>query len=376
MSNVMSADEAAVRAAEAMFSKGEGGGMPLSQMGSEGGLSEKAPGKPMVTKAKKAAKPEEDEDEDEKKTAPPWVKKARDPKDEAEKEEKEEGEEKEKEEKEEGEEEEKAMFAHGEKSEKDEDEGEDMKKKKACKSEIEENDLLKALDVLDATAAGLSDAPDRRAELADKLAMGTIEKSEQAELVQLLGGNVPSEEEEAEIRKSFSEVFADDTQMKQDYEISPFIERHSQLVAESLDLMRSSLEKSESRQGQFNVALAKSFRSIGQTILDQADLIKSQQGQLQALTERLGIVEKTPVGRKSVSGTAALAKSFGDGDESKTPAREQILDGLERLMSKSRSNNFMAPCGEPIERAVALYESTGKISKSLLADVRAELGTK
>lgn len=381
MSNLMSADEAAVRAAEAMFGKSDSGGMPSSQSDAEGGLSAKAPGKPMVGKAKMKSE-DADEGEEEKKA---WrtkksadadeekEEKARKAEDEGEEEDEEKkDEEEEDEEKEEGEEKARKGRETGISLSDDKD-ADDLKKKKACKSNIDEDDLIKALDILDATAAGVSAQPDRRAELAAKLADGTIEKSEQAELASLLGSE--EDDTDAEVAKSFSEVFAGDEQLRQDYEISPFIERHSQLVAEGLDFLRSSIEKSEARQGSFNVALAKSFRSIGRTILDQAEMIKSQQGQIQMLTERLGIVERTPVGRKSLSGTAALSKSFG-GEPENVLSRGQIMDGLERLMAKGRSNGFLAPCGEPIERAVADYETTGKITKSLLADVRAELGLK
>jgi len=375
MSNLMSADQAASAAAEAMFGKsGGGGGMPLAQGDAEGGLSSKAPGKPMASKAKKAGKPEDEEDE---KKAPPWAKKsmakAEDEEDE------EEGEEKESPEKEKREEaaaEKKDAKERGEPSE-DEDEeksddgdADDMKKKKACKSSVDERDLMKALDVLEAVAGGV-DAPDRRSELAEKLAQGTIEKSEEGELRDLLG----EEQQEEELDKSFTEIFANDDQLRTDYEISPFIERNSQLMAEGLDFLRASLEKSSERQGSFNVALAKSFRSIGQTVLDQMDLIKSQQGQIRALSERLGIVESTPMPRKSASGTRPLAKSFAGGNENQI-GREQIMDGLNRLMAKSSRSNFLAPCGESIERAVAMYETSGVISKSLLKDVQEELQTK
>jgi hypothetical protein len=358
----MTADEAATAAAERMFGKSEGG-MPQSQQAADGGLSDKAPGKPMVGKAKKAEEQEKDKDE-EKKPAPPWAKTQKSVAKAEEEDEKEEGEEEE----EEGEEEEekRAKKAEGE------EDGEDMKKKKACKSDIAESDLMKALDVLEATAAGADGPVDRRAELAAKLADGTIEKAEQQELVQLLGGTAEPEGEDLD--KSFKELFANDDQLKQDYEISPFIERHSQLIAEGLDFLRTSMEKSSERQSSFNAALAKSFRNIGQTVLEQADLIKSQQTQIRALSERLGVVESTPMPRKSVSGTRALAKSFDGGQAGDALSREQILEGMERLMQKSRNNNFMAPCGEPLERAVALYETTGHISKSMLGDIKAELG--
>ena len=70
-----------------------------------------------------------------------------------------------------------------------------------------------------------------------------------------------------------------------------------------------------------------------------------------------------------------LRKSFGDGAEEVGLSKDQIMDGLFRLMQKSNpQTGFMAPCGESIEKGVALYEQTGQISRSLFEDVKSELG--
>lgn len=345
----LSADEAAVAAAEERFGKGSGA-LPQSQMGAEGGLSAKAPGKPIVK-----AKDEDDEMayEDEEKAC---------------------------------------KKADGEEEEEEQDEGEEdveMEKKKARKSEVSSmssDDLMKAMDVLEATAEGLSgQEPDRRAELAAKASDGTISKAERDELIGLLGGTVEQEaQDEEDFGKSFSEVFASDEQLAQDYEVAPFIERHSQLVAESLDGLKDALVKglqdtivkSQTEQQVFNRALAKSFRGIGQVVAEQGDLIKSLHQQNTALSERLGIVEQTPNVRKSrVGSSQPLRKSFAGGEPAAGGMNEeQITEGLNRLMMKSRDNNWIAPCGEPIDRAVTLYETERKITRGMLGDVAKEMG--
>lgn len=328
----MSADEAATAAAEAMLGKSGGsGGMPTSQMGSEGGLSEKAPGKPIV-------KSDEDKGKDKDKV-------------------------------------------EGDQEGDGEGEGDELDKKcgDAKKSEgdtVEADALMKSLDVLEATAEGVGEGEtDRRAELAAKVADGTINKSEQSELVELLGGEQgEGDQGEGDFNKSFSEMFATDDQMAKDYEVAPFIERHSQMVAEALDGMRDSMSKSAGEQQVFNRALAKSFRGIGQVVTQQGDLIKSLHDQNQALTERLGVVESTPNARKGMTGAQPLNKSFAGSEGAIGLSEAQITEGLNKLMVKSRNNNFLAPCGEPLDVAINRYETERTITKSMLGDVAQEVG--
>lgn len=321
--SLMSADEAAVAVAEKM-SLGKSDAMPKDQEEAEGGLTEPEKKNKKLDVVGKS----DDQDEDDA------------------------GEE-------EGEEEE---------GEEEEEEEEDLKKKtkKAQKSLLAEEDLMKALDVLD--RAAVHGPSDRRAELADRVAKGTIEKSERDELIKLLG-------EEPEMEKSFSESFANDEQLQSDYEISPFIERHSQLVAEGLDSLRLTIAKSVDGQGQFNSALAKSLRGIGEAVIEQSEMIKSQQEKIKQLQGRLDAVERSPLPRRSigsVAGVAGLKKSF-DGEQDGALSKSQITNGLLKLMEKSRSSNFIAPCGEQMDLAISRFETEGKISKSLLADVENEL---
>jgi hypothetical protein len=141
------------------------------------------------------------------------------------------------------------------------------------------------------------------------------------------------------------------------------------------DRVTKSLVGTSQRQGEFNVALAKSLRGIGQLAMQQEALIKSQQEQIAQLGQRLGVVERTPMPRKSVSGTAQpIRKSFDGNSPAEGLSRDRILDGLNRLMMKSRDNGFRAPCGEPIDTAVSRYEQFGEITHSMLNDVAAELG--
>lgn len=314
----VNSDDAAVFYANGTLEKGnvDGSAMPQNQSDAEGGLSSKAPGESM-TKA-------EDEDED----------------DEDEEEEKE-----------------------GMKKRK-------MKGKSCKKSDVNHDDLIKALDQLEATANGLSGDSNRRIELAGKLADGVLTKSEKEELSLLVATN----ESEDDLSKSLSDSWAENDNLGEDYDVSPFLEKLGNGIATSLDYMRQSLNKSMNSQNDFNRSLATSLRGIGQLIVDQAQLIKSLQQQNDVLSKRLGVVENTPMGRKTVANpsTPHLQKSFAGNGLSEL-SKEQINQGLDLLLSKSQNNDWLAPCGESLEHAIAKFETGGVISRPLYNDIKAVL---
>jgi hypothetical protein len=279
---------------------------------------------------------------------------------------------------------------------KEEEGGEDeaekgcAKKSEDAEPEIDADTLMKSLDALDAAADGLEEPQvDRRAELAKSAAEGTITDEERLELVELLGGQAPAPASDAinksdpdpdpdldePLDKGFEEVFSEE--FGDDYDVSPFLEKFGHTVGASLDIMREDLAKSAGDQVRFNKALSKSFRGVAQVIQRQEDMIKSLAGQNSALAERLGIVEQQPVGRKSVSTPreAVLNKSFAGQEPTDGGLnREQIFKGLFGLMAKYKNTGGRARNGEPIDRAITQFELSGNISKSLLDEVKDNLG--
>jgi hypothetical protein len=277
-----------------------------------------------------------------------------------------------------------------EEEEEEEEEGEEEAEKgKACKSEgdVDEDALMKSMDALDAAAAGVEEPEiDRRAELAKALEDGTLSDEDRQELMTLLGADQPapasdaihkSEDEVADesMDKGFEDVFSEE--FSEDYDVSPFLEKFGTAVGAGLDIMREDLAKSAQNQTRFNAALAKSFRGVATVIQRQGEMIKSLAGQNQALAHRLGIVEQQPVGRKSAATPAQaqpIQKSFaGQEPDEIGLSREQIFQGLHLLMQKHKNTGGRAANGEPIDRAVSSYELSGRISKSLLAEVKSEL---
>lgn len=256
----------------------------------------------------------------------------------------------------------------------DEEEEEDMDKSMTT---MTADQLMKSLDALEVTARTGGD-PDRRDELAKSFAEGTLSDEDKEEFIELLGVDDIGDEgdDEEPLEKSFSETFANDSQLSGDYEISPFLERQSQLMAESLDDVAQEIKKSQSRQGNFNSALAKSMQSIGKVIMQQHDLIKSQQSMMTEMSERIAHLENQPLPQKGVSGRYQPLQKGGMAAP-KDPnglTRQQIDRGLDALLQKSMSSGNlsgvpMAPCGEILTQAAAKFECQGKISRALANDI-------
>ena len=255
------------------------------------------------------------------------------------------------------------------KSDDEDDEDEDEDTEKACKkSSFSADELLKSLDVLEAIAEGsrIATTPDRRAELGRRLSEGVLTQAEMGELSDLMkSATAPEGGEEPEIEdleKSFQERFAEDSEMSEAYDVSPIIERTSQLVAAGLDSVRESLSKSldsqQDRARLFNTQLAKSLRGMTQVIQRQESLIES-------LADRLETVEGQPVGRRGFSNTRALEKSMSGEVGAPDLNRNQILDTLEQMAMRSERS----PSGAVLSSAVTDYELSGTLTKSLYNDV-------
>lgn len=287
-----------------------------------------------------------------------------------------------------------ALMAKGMiKAEEEEDEeGEEEEKGKACKGgEVDVIDLEKSLHALEAVAAGsaIPTTEDRRAQLAKGLEAGTLTEAEMVELADLMkaavgfddddvlakGGDVEYDDPEEiaaleELDKSFQEQWAEAEADHDTYDVSPYLERLHQQTAASLDQIQDNLQKAITSQGNnqrnFNVQLSKSLKGMAQLARSQGDLIKS-------LTDRLEVVENQPMpsrGARSVQQAQVLRKGLSSeaGGNGAEYQRAQILDALEQMAMRAGPQG-MAPCGERLDRAMALYESSGQMTKSLYNDV-------
>lgn len=271
----------------------------------------------------------------------------------------------------------------GIKKSEDEDEDEDELADSCKKSDdsVSADSLIKSLEALEEIAQGSAVPSDenRYASLMSKLGEGSLNKSEMHELSDLmksyqdegaaedqeLESNDADEADQEDLSKSFQNRWGEDSDLQEGYEVSSFLERHSQLTAAALDEVRNTLSKSLDGQREhtrsFNTQLAKSLKGMAEVTQRQEDLIKS-------LTDRLEHVENTPLPRKGASNVSSLQKSMpGEVGGDQNLDRNSIMNTLESMAM----SNDVAPCGEPLMQAVAQFETTGHLSKSLYNDVLA-----
>lgn len=256
-------------------------------------------------------------------------------------------------------------------SDDEEDKEEDKEDKDMEKSEdiVSADALLKSLELLE-EAAQLTkvEAPEtlRKSELVGKLSSGeSLSKSEWDEL-QLLS---VEETKEETVVKSFQGDFADDDEMKKHYDVSSFLERQSQLVAASLDDIQENFQKSLSSQqthrAKFDTQLAKSLHGMATMLKGQDELIKSQSEMITGLQERLENVENQPLPRRSVGNVGVLKKGGFGWNEEPQLSGQQLGDALVEMAQRHE----FSPSGVNLMNAVAEFEHSGRITKSLHNEV-------
>lgn len=248
-------------------------------------------------------------------------------------------------------------------------EDDDEAKEPYEKALVQEEDLVKSLDILEQVASGTaSPDSDRRAELAQKLTENTLEKGERAELMDLLKAEEPDTGDE-DLSKSFTEIVSDDPQIQEGYDAMEFLERFATLQTGALDQVKEVMEKGFGKQGDFNKAMAHANALMGKVVIGQGALIKS-------LTERLGIVEKTPMPRRGVSSAQQLQKSTLPTGDKEQLQYAQVEQGFNAVTQQSiqEGRGGMAKCGEDPAEAWAIYSRSGHLSPAMHNEIKSFLG--
>jgi len=233
-----------------------------------------------------------------------------------------------------------------EEMEAEEEMAEDEDQEESEKStDLTEDDLQKSLDQLESLVAE-EDKPTRKQQLIEKAqSAGELEKSERDELFSLLGGEVEDEPHLSDdIEKSMSDVV----------DVSEYLDRQHEALTKSLSVLADHVEKSDNRQNEFNMILAKAVGQVGKSV--------------QAISERLIAIEDTPARAPKSHGAQPMQKSFANAPQATDqPTRVQILDALEDM---SKSYNGTLEDGTDLLTAIVKYESTGAISQALLERVK------
>lgn len=244
---------------------------------------------------------------------------------------------------------------------KDEEEQEEEAEEKSCgkKSvDLTGDDLSKSLGKLEALVQA-SDITSRKDALLQKAQKGEdLIKSERDELFQLLGG--------AEAQKSSEDLtkgLKENETLQKALDVSDFLnEQHTELC-KSLGALGETVQKSDSRQHEFNLVLAKAVADVG-------NLVK-------AVAMNVGAIAAAPArAPKSagVQGSTALQKGFAGGEaEADQLSKNDILNSLESMMEKSmeRGEHGLSKGGEDLALAIAKFEQMNRMSPGLLEEVKA-----
>lgn len=238
----------------------------------------------------------------------------------------------------------------------DKEEEYEEKSCEAKKSEdLSEDDLEKSLAKLTAYHEA-GDGPTRKQTLLEKAQSEELTKSEQDELHQILGGgeSAPSETLVDKVEKSMEP--SEDLQKA--LEVSDFLHDTHEESKRVNKMLAETIEKSDNRQHEFNLLLAKSTALIG-------NLVKS-------VDERLAGLEGQPARTPKSKAATPLQKSFaGAPPAGEQLSKSEILGTLDELIVKSCENNGAGVVeGVNLITETAKYEQSGQLSPQALGLVK------
>lgn len=253
-------------------------------------------------------------------------------------------------------------LGHDDDEDDDEESGEPMEgDEDEEKSDLSPDELRKSLGKLEALAADQTPTS-RKEALLSKAMRDELESGERDELFALMGGGIDPNSLPAEVAKSMDP--AENETFSKAIDVSDFLSEMHTAVSRALGSVADCVEKSQNRQHEYNVVLAKSVLDMGRTIEAQNELIK-------AMSARLGVIESQPVRAPKTKGLAApIEKSFAAPQDQNQLSKSQILDLLEGMMMKSdeEGRGGIAHCGERLDMAIAKYEGSNQISKALYGE--------
>jgi hypothetical protein len=211
----------------------------------------------------------------------------------------------------------------------DEDEGDDE-----YKSEVNTDDLLKAMNTLEQAADQLkSGASPREVQLAQKANAGTLTKAEKAEYADLLKKG----EDEDEVIDNGAD-FRNDDVIKGGTDASDWLDAFVSKIGSKLDAVQRAQREGAANSTAMNVVLAKGFAEMGKTIAklaDDVDLLKSENAELR---EQLGIVVEQPAREPKGRSRPQRGDNEDRPDMQKGGVEltfQRISDTLDEMMQKS-----------------------------------------
>ena len=180
-----------------------------------------------------------------------------------------------------------------------------------------------------------------------------LSKSERAELFDLLG-NKPQVKQP--LAKSVTRGLQSNDSIQKALDVSEYLaEQHNELT-KSLGVLSTHIERSDSRQHEFNLVLAKAVADVG-------NLVKTMAEQMTVIGNQPAHAPKS----KGVSGAMALQKSMAGGQpEGAALSKAQVLDTMEGILvdNLQKGGNGILN-GEDISTAITKFESFNQLSQNM-----------
>lgn len=227
---------------------------------------------------------------------------------------------------------------------------------KGSSEKLTKEDLEKSLTQLESEVAK-NDSSSRKDQLLEKAKVKDLEKAEKEELFQLLGEEF---HEGNSLGKSVTEGLQTNEDLQKALDVSDYLrEQHSELTT-SLEMLADEISKSDNRQHQFNLLLAKAVADTGR-------LVKS-------MAERLGVIEQQPAREPKAKRSLAqpMEKGFAGQPSGEQLSKSQILDTLESMIADSVEKGRAGNTEDGIDLTVAAskVEQFGTIHPALLERIK------
>lgn len=239
-----------------------------------------------------------------------------------------------------------------------------MEKKDQAAS-VSQDALEKALSQLNDLAKS---EKDEKQDLLSKALNGDISPEDNARLLTLMQGKTA---EGTTLAKSATASLqpANAPAVQQAVDVSEYLNAFHTGALTSLEAICDTIEKSSTQQHEFNLTLAKAVVQLG-------NLVKSLDSRIEQWGEGTSEAPKAARGQAQAQAqtqAAPLAKSFGGAaPEGEQIQKGEVLSLLEAMHVDAiqKGRNGQALCGEDLNKSIAKYEQTGRMTRPLVEEMK------
>lgn len=236
----------------------------------------------------------------------------------------------------------------------------------------EDNQAAVSQDALEKALTSLSNlaksTADEKQVLLQKAMSAELSADENARLMQLMGGKGEAESTLAKSATAPLQPSASPA-VQAAVDVSEYLNAFHAGALGALETLSDSIEKSNNSQHEFNVTLAKAIVQLG-TLVKSLDSRLENWGGAQVESPRAALH------KGQAQASKALQKSFGGASEAYGEdhiQKGEILALLEDMHVESLRKGMggMATCGEDLNKSIAKYEQTGRMSRPLVEEMKA-----